>query len=143
MRTAERRSDWSAHGGPDTRGLGRPAAPPKGAAERVRGLVASGEAGRLDGVQRILTRSEARQRSSGAVPGGGIVSGILVGSLRRCAAGVGIGALMELSFVEQRYRAVMAVEAGEWVTAVALRSGVSCRTGYEWLARDRDAGPGG
>jgi transposase InsO family protein len=51
--------------------------------------------------------------------------------------------LVELSVVEQRYRAVLAVLAGESVTNVAARAGVSRQTLHKWLARYRDDGLGG
>ena len=50
---------------------------------------------------------------------------------------------MELSVVEQRYRAVLAVLAGESVTAVAAQIGVSRQTVHTCLARYRDDGLGG
>jgi len=51
--------------------------------------------------------------------------------------------LVELSVVEQRYRAVLAVLAGESVTAVAAHVGVSRQTVHSWLARYRGEGLGG
>jgi transposase len=51
--------------------------------------------------------------------------------------------LVELSVVEQRYRAVLAVLAGESVTAVAAQVGVSRQTLHSWLSRYRDEGLGG
>jgi transposase InsO family protein len=51
--------------------------------------------------------------------------------------------LVELSVVEQRYRAVLAVLAGESVTEVAAQVGVSRQTVHTWLARYRDEGLGG
>jgi transposase InsO family protein len=51
--------------------------------------------------------------------------------------------LVELSVVEQRYRAVLAVLAGESVTAVSAQIGVSRQTVHTWLARYRDEGLGG
>jgi transposase InsO family protein len=48
-----------------------------------------------------------------------------------------------LSVVEQRYRAVLAVLAGESVTAVAAQVGVSRQTVHTWLARYRAEGLGG
>jgi transposase-like protein len=51
--------------------------------------------------------------------------------------------LVELSVVEQRYRAVLAVLAGESVRAVAAQVGVSRQTVHTWLARYRDDGLGG
>lgn len=50
---------------------------------------------------------------------------------------------MELSVVEQRYRAVLAVLAGESVTAVAAQVGVSRQTVHTWLSRYRNDGLGG
>jgi transposase InsO family protein len=43
--------------------------------------------------------------------------------------------LVELSVVEQRYRAVLAVLAGESVTPVAAQVGVSRQTLHKWLGR--------
>jgi hypothetical protein len=43
--------------------------------------------------------------------------------------------LVELSVVEQRYRAVLAVLAGESVTEVAAQVGVARQTVHTWLAR--------
>jgi transposase-like protein len=51
--------------------------------------------------------------------------------------------LVELSVVEQRYRAVLAVLAGESMTEVAAQIGVSRQTLHAWLARYRDDGLGG
>lgn len=51
--------------------------------------------------------------------------------------------LVELSVVEQRYRAVLAVLAGESVIEVAAQVGVSRPTVHAWLARYRDEGLGG
>jgi transposase len=48
--------------------------------------------------------------------------------------------LVELSVVEQRYRAVL---AGESVIVVAAQIGVSRQTVHTWLARYRDDGLGG
>ena len=50
---------------------------------------------------------------------------------------------MELSVVEQRYRAVLAVLAGESVTGVAVQAGVSRQSVHRWLARYREDGLGG
>lgn len=50
-------------------------------------------------------------------------------------------ALVELSIVEQRYRAVLAVQAGEPVVEVAARIGVSRQTIHSWLARYAEVGP--
>ena len=44
-------------------------------------------------------------------------------------------ALVELSVVEQRYRAVLAVEAGAMVSEIARQAGVSRQTLHTWLAR--------
>lgn len=52
-------------------------------------------------------------------------------------------ALVELSVVEQRYRAVLAVEAGATVSEVARQVGISRQTLHAWLARYRQAGLGG
>ena len=51
--------------------------------------------------------------------------------------------LVELSVVEQRYRAVLAVLAGEPVIEVAVKVGVSRQSLHRWLARYRDEGLGG
>ena len=51
--------------------------------------------------------------------------------------------LVELSVVEQRYRAVLAVLAGESVIEVAAQIGVARQTVHRWLARYRDEGLGG
>jgi transposase InsO family protein len=51
--------------------------------------------------------------------------------------------LVELSVVEQRYRAVLAVLAGDSVTSVAAQVGVSRQTLHKWLGRYRDDGLGG
>jgi transposase InsO family protein len=51
--------------------------------------------------------------------------------------------LVELSVVEQRYRVVLAVLAGESVTAVAAQAGVSRQSVHKWLARYRQDGLGG
>ncbi|GAA3237049.1 hypothetical protein GCM10010468_71670 [Actinocorallia longicatena] len=66
----------------------------------------------------------------------GVVFGLsVVRSLRRRVAG-GLGlALVELSVVEQRYRAVLEVLAGMPVTEVAVRSGVSRQSVHAWLNR--------
>jgi transposase InsO family protein len=49
-------------------------------------------------------------------------------------------ALVELSKVEQRYQAVLAVRAGESVVAVAARMGVSRQSVHAWLMRYAEAG---
>jgi transposase InsO family protein len=51
--------------------------------------------------------------------------------------------LVELSVVEQRYRAVLAVLAGESVTNVAAEAGVSRQSLHKWLARYREDGLAG
>jgi transposase InsO family protein len=51
--------------------------------------------------------------------------------------------LVELSVVEQRYRAVLAVLAGESVTSVAIQVGVSRQSLHKWLGRYRLDGLGG
>src|SRR3984893_3653494 len=51
--------------------------------------------------------------------------------------------LWELSVVEQRYRAVLEVQAGVPVTEVAERYGVSRQSVHAWLRRYRDEGPSG
>ncbi len=52
-------------------------------------------------------------------------------------------ALVELSVVEQRYRAVLAVERGEPKQAVAAQFGVSRQALHTWLQRYRTDGLGG
>jgi transposase InsO family protein len=52
-------------------------------------------------------------------------------------------ALIELSVVEQRYRAVLAVERGEAKTVVAAQFGVSRQTLHTWLTRYRESGLAG
>ena len=52
-------------------------------------------------------------------------------------------ALVDMTAVEQRYRAVLAVLSGRPVTEVAGKMGVSRQTLHSWLARYRDAGLGG
>ena len=52
-------------------------------------------------------------------------------------------ALVELSVVEQRYRAVLAVQAGEPAVVVAAQLGVSRQTVQNWLCRYREAGLAG
>ena len=52
-------------------------------------------------------------------------------------------ALVELSVVEQRYRAVLQVEAGVPVTEVAARFGVSRQSVHAWLRRYRAEGLAG
>lgn len=52
-------------------------------------------------------------------------------------------ALIELSVVEQRYRAVLAVERGEAKNVVAAQFGVSRQTLHTWLTRYRESGLGG
>ena len=52
-------------------------------------------------------------------------------------------ALVELSVVEQRYRAVLAVERGEPKIVVAAQFGVSRQTLHTWLTRYRQAGLAG
>jgi transposase InsO family protein len=59
-----------------------------------------------------------------------------------CSWGPG-SVLVELSVVEQRYRAVLAVLAGESVTNVAAQAGVSRQSVHKWLARYRDDGLAG
>ena len=49
-------------------------------------------------------------------------------------------ALVELSVVEQRYRAVLAVQAGEPAVVVAAHLGVSRQTVQNWLRRYREHG---
>ncbi|MFJ6200012.1 helix-turn-helix domain-containing protein [Micromonospora sp. NPDC092111] len=52
-------------------------------------------------------------------------------------------ALVGLSIVEQRYRAVLSVQAGDPVVEVAARDGVSRQTVHAWLARYAEAGLAG
>jgi len=52
-------------------------------------------------------------------------------------------ALVEVSVVEQRYRAVLEVKAGIAVTEVAARSGVSRQSVHAWLRRYEQGGLGG
>ena len=49
--------------------------------------------------------------------------------------------LVELSFMEQRYHAVMEVVFGAPVTEVARRYGVSRQTVHGWLGRYQSDGP--
>ena len=51
-------------------------------------------------------------------------------------------ALVEVSVVEQRYRAVLEVRAGVPVTGVAVRFGVSRQSVHAWLRRYEQGGPG-
>ena len=51
--------------------------------------------------------------------------------------------LVELSVVEQRYRVVLAVEAGATVSEIARQAGVSRQTVHRWLARYADHGLAG
>jgi transposase len=48
-----------------------------------------------------------------------------------------------LSIVEQRYQAIMAVRAGDPVTEVASRIGVSRQSLHSWLARYEETGLAG
>lgn len=52
-------------------------------------------------------------------------------------------ALVDMTVVEQRYRAVLAVQAGESVVAAALKVGVSRQTLHSWLRRNAESGLGG
>jgi len=52
-------------------------------------------------------------------------------------------ALVALSVVEQRYRAVMAVMEGARVTEVAAEVGVSRQSVHTWFVRYRDGGLAG
>src|SRR3954447_23363386 len=52
-------------------------------------------------------------------------------------------ALVALSVIEQRYRAVMAVLDGAAVTEVAAEAGVSRQSVHAWVARYRAAGLAG
>jgi transposase InsO family protein len=52
-------------------------------------------------------------------------------------------ALVEVSVVEQRYRAVLEVRAGARVTEVAARFGVSRQSVHAWLRRYEEGGLGG
>jgi transposase-like protein len=72
------------------------------------------------------------------------VIGLLAVRRFRAACGWGPGSvLVELSVVEQPYRAVLAVLAGGSVIEVAAQVGVSRQTLHSWLARYRDEGLGG
>jgi hypothetical protein len=72
-----------------------------------------------------------------------VIGLLAVGRLRAtCSWGPG-SVLVELSVVEQRYRVVLAVLAGESVIEVAAQVGVSRQTVHSWLARYRDEGLGG
>jgi hypothetical protein len=72
-----------------------------------------------------------------------VIGLLAVGRLRAtCSWGPG-SVLVELSVVEQRYRVVLAVLAGESVTAVAAQAGVSRQSVHKWLARYRQDGLGG
>ena len=74
------------------------------------------------------------------------VIGLLALGDRRLRATLSWGpgsVLVELSVVEQRYRAVLAVLAGESVTDVAAQLGVSRQTLHKWLTRYRDDGLAG
>ena len=51
-------------------------------------------------------------------------------------------ALVELSVVEQRYRAVLEAAAGVPVSEVAARCGVSRQSVHAWVRRYRDGGLG-
>ena len=52
-------------------------------------------------------------------------------------------ALVDMSKVEQRYRAVLAVQAGDRVTEVAWQLGVSRQSVHAWLARYAESGLAG
>lgn len=52
-------------------------------------------------------------------------------------------ALVDMSVVEQRYRAVLAVQAGETAGVVAAQFGVSRQSVQNWLRRYRDDGLAG
>jgi transposase-like protein len=52
-------------------------------------------------------------------------------------------ALVDMSVVEQRYRAVLAVQSGETATTVAAQFGVSRQSVQNWLRRYRDDGLAG
>ena len=52
-------------------------------------------------------------------------------------------ALIEMSKVEQRYRAVLAVQAGDRISEVAHRLGVSRQSVHTWLARYAEQGLAG
>jgi transposase len=72
------------------------------------------------------------------------VIGLLVVCRLRAAHSGGPGSvLVELSVVEQRYRAVLAALAGESVTSVATQVGVSRQTVHTWLRRHSEEGLGG
>jgi transposase-like protein len=72
-----------------------------------------------------------------------VIGLLAVRRLRATRSGGPGSVLVELSVVEQRYRAVLAVLAGESVTAVAAHLGVSRQTVHTWLSRYRDEGLGG
>jgi transposase len=52
-------------------------------------------------------------------------------------------ALAEMSMVEQRYRAVLAVRSGDRVGEVALAFGVSRQSVHSWVARYAESGLAG
>jgi transposase InsO family protein len=72
-----------------------------------------------------------------------VIGLLAVCRLRAMRSGRPGSVLVELSVVEQRYRAVLAVLAGESVTAVAAQIGVSRQAVHSWLARYRGGGLGG
>src|SRR5215217_5108132 len=77
-----------------------------------------------------------------------MLTGVVIGfpAVRRLRAAKGGRpglALVDMTVVEQRYRAVLAVQAGRPVTEVAAKVGVSRQTLHTWLARYRDGGLGG
>jgi len=67
----------------------------------------------------------------------------VVGRLRAVRGGRPEVALVDMTVVEQRYRAVLAVQAGESVVAAALKVGVSRQTLHSWLRRNAESGLGG
>jgi transposase InsO family protein len=72
-----------------------------------------------------------------------VIGRLAVRRLRATCSGGPGSVLVELSVVEQRYRAVLAVLAGDSVTSVAAQLGVSRQTLHKWLARYRNDGLAG
>jgi hypothetical protein len=61
-----------------------------------------------------------------------VIGRLAVCRLRAARSGGPGSVLVELSVVEQRYRAVLAVLAGESVTSVAVQVGVSRQSVHAW-----------